>query len=43
VFLCAMTPEWGEVDLLIEDDFPVSPQVKGAFRSLPGVIEVEEI
>jgi hypothetical protein len=33
----------GEIDVLIEESFPVSPQVRGAFRSLPGVIEVEEI
>ena len=42
IYLCALTPEWGEVDVLIEDAFPVTPQIKGAFRSLPGVVEVEE-
>jgi DNA polymerase-3 subunit alpha len=43
IYLCALTEDLGEIDLLIEESFPVSPQVKGAFRSLPGVIEVEEI
>jgi DNA polymerase III subunit alpha len=43
VYLCALLGDLGEADLLIDPAFPVTPQVKGAFRSLPGVIEVEEI
>ena len=32
----------GEVELDLGDDFPVNPQIKGALRSLGGVIEVED-
>ena len=33
----------GEVDVLLGEDFPVNPQIKGALRSLGGVREVEEV
>jgi len=33
----------GEVDLDTGMEFPVTPQIKGALRSLPGVLDVEEI
>jgi len=33
----------GEVEIDCGRDYPVSPQIKGALRSLPGVIEVEEV
>jgi DNA polymerase-3 subunit alpha len=42
IYLCAMLED-KEADILLDPAFPVTPQVKGAFRSLPGVIEVEEI
>jgi DNA polymerase-3 subunit alpha len=32
----------GEVELDLGQDFPVNPQIKGALRSLNGVIEVED-
>ena len=32
----------GEVDIDLGQDFPVNPQIKGALRSLGGVIEVED-
>ena len=32
----------GEVEIEAGEDFPVSPQVKGALKSLPGVAMVEE-
>ncbi|WP_281984660.1 DNA polymerase III subunit alpha [Thalassorhabdomicrobium marinisediminis] len=35
--------ELGEIDVELERDFPVNPQIKGALRSLTGVIEVQEI
>jgi len=38
--LCALVPGLGEVDVILADDLPVSPQVRSA---LPGVIEVEEV
>jgi DNA polymerase-3 subunit alpha len=33
----------GEVDIDLGQDFPVNPQIKGALRSLSGVMEVEEV
>jgi len=40
---CLMNPDLpGEVELDLGQDFPVSPQIKGALRSLPGVVEVQE-
>ncbi|MCF2869668.1 DNA polymerase III subunit alpha [Octadecabacter sp. G9-8] len=35
--------ELGEIDVELDDHFPVNPQIKGALRSLVGVIEVQEI
>ena len=32
----------GEVEIELGDNFPVSPQIRGALRSLPGVAMVEE-
>ncbi len=33
----------GEIDVTIGRDFPVTPQVRGALKSLPGVLAVDEI
>ncbi len=33
----------GEVEMDLGQDFPVSPQIKGAIKSLSGVLDVEEI
>ncbi|MBB3995492.1 DNA polymerase-3 subunit alpha [Sulfitobacter undariae] len=42
--LCLMDPALpGEVEVDLGGDFPVSPKIKGAIRSLGGVMEVEEI
>lgn len=39
-----MNPELpGEVDIDTDQEFPVNPQIKGAIKSLNGVLEVEEI
>lgn len=35
--------ELGEIDVDLNAEFPVNPQIKGALRSLGGVIEVQEI
>ncbi|NNE52325.1 MAG: DNA polymerase III subunit alpha [Sulfitobacter sp.] len=44
VQLCLMDPALpGEVEVDLGLDFPVTPQIKGAIRSLGGVLEVEEI
>ncbi len=43
VFFCLMNDDLpGEVELDLGQDFPVNPQIKGALRSLGGVIEVED-
>ncbi len=33
----------GEVEVELGDGFPVTPQIRGALRSLPGVVTVEEV
>ncbi|GGE37719.1 DNA polymerase III subunit alpha [Actibacterium pelagium] len=44
VQFCLMHPDLpGEVDVDLDDDFPINPQIKGAIKSLPGVLQVEEI
>jgi DNA polymerase-3 subunit alpha len=44
VHLCLMDPALpGEVEVDLGAHFPVTPQIKGAIRSLGGVLEVEEI
>jgi len=44
VQLCLMDPGLpGEVEVDLGAEFPVTPQIKGAIRSLGGVVEVEEI
>ncbi len=41
---CLMNPGLpGEVEVDAGREFPVNPQIKGAIRSLPGVVEVEEV
>ena len=40
---CLMHPALpGEVEIDLPEDFPVNPQIKGAIKSLPGVLQVEE-
>ena len=43
ITLCVPGPDGGEVDLLLPQEFPVTPQIKGAIKSMPGVVMVEEI
>ena len=43
VSLCLMAQDLpGEVDVLLGEDFPVSPQIRSALRSLDGVVMVED-
>ena len=37
------TPELGEVDMETQETWPVGPQIRAALRSLPGVIEVQDL
>ena len=42
--LCLMDPTLpGEVEVDLCAEYPVTPKIKGAIRSLTGVMEVEEI
>ncbi|WP_170607330.1 DNA polymerase III subunit alpha [Ruegeria arenilitoris] len=42
--LCLMDPSLpGDVEMELGQDFPINPQIKGAIKSLDGVITVEEI
>jgi DNA polymerase-3 subunit alpha len=47
VYICAMAPDFpqdaAEVEALVGEGLPVSPQIKGALKSLPGVVTVEEV
>ncbi|MGH1368441.1 MAG: DNA polymerase III subunit alpha [Maritimibacter sp.] len=42
--LCLMDPSLpGEVDVDLGQSYPLNPQIKGALKSLPGVMNVEEV
>ena len=44
VYFCLMDAALpGEVEIDLGQDYPVNPQIKGALRSLGGVVEVEEV
>jgi DNA polymerase-3 subunit alpha len=44
VMLCLMHPDLpGEVEIDCGADYPVTPQIKGAIKSLPGVVMIEEL
>ena len=44
VQLCLLDADLpGEVEVLLGEDFPVNPQIKGALKSLEGVVMVEEV
>ena len=44
VMLCLMDPGLpGDTEIDTGQEFPMNPQIKGAIRSLPGVMEVQEV
>ncbi|MCJ7871135.1 DNA polymerase III subunit alpha [Phaeobacter sp. J2-8] len=44
IYLCLMDPALpGEVEIDTGAEFPVTPEIKGALKSLPGVMAVEEV
>jgi len=44
VSLCLIDPTLpGEVDMTLGKSFPLNPQIKGAIKSLGGVVDVEEV
>ena len=42
ITLCAIAPELGEANVKLPGEFPVTPEIKGALKSLQGVVMVEE-
>jgi len=43
ITLCVPGPDGGEVDLLLPQTYPVTPQIKGAIKAMAGVVMVEEV
>ena len=43
VQLVLMDEDLGEVDILLGEQFSISPQIKAALKALPGIIEVREL
>ncbi|MEP4198831.1 MAG: DNA polymerase III subunit alpha [Aliishimia sp.] len=43
VQVCIMAGDLGEVELDLGEEFPVNPQIKGAIKSLVGVLDVQDI
>jgi len=44
ISLCLSDPGLpGDVEMALGRDFPINPQIKGALKSLDGVLEVEEV
>jgi DNA polymerase-3 subunit alpha len=43
VMLCVTAPDGREIDIDLPDQYPVTPQVKGAIKAMRGVIAVEEL
>uniref|UniRef100_UPI002623EC2E DNA polymerase III subunit alpha n=1 Tax=uncultured Lentibacter sp. TaxID=1659309 RepID=UPI002623EC2E len=44
LYFCLMDPELpGEVEVDAGQSFPISPQIKGAIKSLGGVVEVQDV
>ncbi|MCP5038904.1 MAG: DNA polymerase III subunit alpha [Rhodobacteraceae bacterium] len=44
VNLCLLDPGLpGDVYMTLGQDFPLNPQIKGALKSLPGVLDIEEV
>ena len=44
IYFCLLNADLpGEVEIDIGQEFPVTPQIKGAIKSLGGVLQVEEL
>jgi DNA polymerase-3 subunit alpha len=43
IYLCLMADGVGEVEIDLNAEFPVTPQIKGAIKSLDGVLDVQEV
>ncbi len=43
ITLCITDPEGREIDIALPDTYPITPQVKGAIKTVQGVLAVEEL
>jgi DNA polymerase-3 subunit alpha len=43
ITLCVPDAQGREIDVLLPDPYPVTPQIKGAIKAMAGVVMVEEI
>ncbi len=43
ITLCIPEEDGREIDLLLPDSYPVTPQIKGAIKAMQGVVMVEEV
>ncbi|MFP4328968.1 MAG: DNA polymerase III subunit alpha, partial [Paracoccaceae bacterium] len=43
IYLCLMADGVGEVEIDLNAEFPVTPQIRGAIKSLDGVLDVQEV
>ena len=43
VQLCIQAGDLGEIEIDLGEEFPVTPQIKGAIKSLSGVLDVQDI
>ncbi|EEW24847.1 DNA polymerase III subunit alpha [Rhodobacter ferrooxidans] len=43
IILCIPDQTGREIDLTLPADYPVTPQIKGAIKAMPGVVLVEEV
>jgi DNA polymerase-3 subunit alpha len=43
VQLCVMAGDLGEVEVDLGEDFPINPAIKGAIKSLGGVLDVQDL
>ena len=44
VIICITDPDLGqEIDMVLPQDYPITPQVKGAIKAVGGVLLVEEV
>ena len=43
VTLCVTVADGQEIDIDLPDQYPVTPQIKGAIKAMHGVVAVEEL
>ena len=44
IILCVQDPATGrEIDLVLPNPYPITPQIKGAIKAIGGVVAVEEM